>query len=348
MVHTLILLQTAPYPSGFFICDLCRERGSGAVFHCSACHFDLHPSCVATGELISHFTHFEHPLHLETLANNRGHTCNVCGDPASPTVYRCDECRFDVHPHCARAPRFIQHSCHKHILKLIAKEDAYSGSCWCDVCGKEVTSRMYHCSSCEFDVHISCIMLPCNPYSAKHPEHRLKLFNRQSRKASCAECCKDASKWGYVCETCGLYLHVDCASIPGHEVAASPASALGDSTSLVSSTDVEAVLKMMGRLLVPSAHGISPTEGAAARKVMKLLEQQKQVVPANLCPVVSRLTTDGDGNICPTCLEDYTSENQRRGLRCGHHFHTGCILHWLESSNRCPVCRQQVIFIDGL
>lgn len=351
MVHTLVFLQTVPYPTGFFICDLCREKGSGAVFHCSACHFDLHPSCIATGEQISHFSHFKHPLHIETLASNKTHTCDVCGDPAFPTVYHCDECDFDMHPHCSRAPRLIQHSCHKHILQLISKVDAYSGSCWCDGCGKEATNHVYHCSTCDFDLHISCAMLPCNPFHTKHPEHRLKLFNRADtrlRKASCAECGKDASKWAYGCEACGFYLHVGCANVPGHEVAPPPTSALGDSTSIATSSDIEAVVKMMDRLLVSSSESVTSSEGTAARKVMKMLEQQQQGVPVSLSSMASRLTRDaGDRNTCPTCLEDYESEKQRRDLRCGHHFHTGCILRWLDSSNRCPVCRQQVMFVDG-
>lgn len=306
MVHTLVFLQTVPYPTGFFICDLCREKGSGAVFHCSACHFDLHPSCIATGEQISHFSHFKHPLHIETLASNKTHTCDVCGDPAFPTVYHCDECDFDMHPHCARAPRLIQHSCHKHILQLISKVDAYSGSCWCDGCGKEATNHVYHCSTCDFDLHISCAMLPCNPFHTKHPDHRLKLFYRADtrlRKASCAECGKDASKWAYGCEACGFYLHVGCANVPGHEVAP-PASALGDSTSIATSSDIEAVVKMMDRLLVSSSESVTSSEGTAARKVMKMLEQQQLGVPVSLSPTASRLTRDaGDRNTCPTCLE---------------------------------------------
>ncbi|KAH7366281.1 hypothetical protein KP509_18G071100 [Ceratopteris richardii] len=347
MVHTLVLLESVPYPTGFFICDLCREKGSGSVFHCSACHFDLHPSCIATSEQISHFSHYNHALHIENLDTNKVHTCDVCGDPAFPTVYHCDDCEFDMHPHCARAPRFIHHTFHKHILQLRLKKDVYSGCCWCDICGKEAFNSIYHCSSCKFDVHISCAMLPCNPYNSKHPEHRLKLLSKISRKASCVECGKEASRWAYGCESCGFYLHVDCANIPRHEVAALPTSALGDSTSLATASDIKTVVKMMDRLLISSAESVSSTEGAAARRVMKMLEQQQHGVPVSLSPSVSMLTRDGDRNTCPTCLEEYASEKQRKSLRCGHHFHTGCILRWLDNSNRCPVCRREVMFIDG-
>lgn len=151
----------------------------------------------------------------------------------------------------------------------------------------------------------------------------------------------------YGCEACGFYMHVGCGNLPGHEVAPL-SSALGDSPSSASSSDIEAVVKVMDRLLISSSDTVSSSEGRAVRRVMKMLEQQQQVVPVSLSSAASRVSRDGgDRSACPTCLEEYESEKQRRNLRCGHHFHTSCILRWMDSSNRCPVCRQQVIFIDG-
>ncbi|EAY81585.1 hypothetical protein OsI_36751 [Oryza sativa Indica Group] len=45
-----------------------------------------------------------------------------------------------------------------------------------------------------------------------------------------------------------------------------------------------------------------------------------------------------DEDVCPTCLEDYTSENPRIVMQCSHHFHLGCIYEWMERSEACPVC----------
>jgi hypothetical protein len=34
------------YPGGIFSCNICKKRGAGPVFRCSACNYDVHPSCV--------------------------------------------------------------------------------------------------------------------------------------------------------------------------------------------------------------------------------------------------------------------------------------------------------------
>ncbi|KAA8547878.1 hypothetical protein F0562_004307 [Nyssa sinensis] len=45
-----------------------------------------------------------------------------------------------------------------------------------------------------------------------------------------------------------------------------------------------------------------------------------------------------DEDVCPTCLEEYTSENPKIITKCTHHFHLGCIYEWMERSESCPVC----------
>ncbi|GFZ16458.1 RING/U-box superfamily protein [Actinidia rufa] len=53
-------------------------------------------------------------------------------------------------------------------------------------------------------------------------------------------------------------------------------------------------------------------------------------------PVVSVLEED----VCPTCLEEYDTENPKIMTQCEHHFHLACILEWMERSDTCPVCDQ--------
>ncbi|KAF8379549.1 hypothetical protein HHK36_028989 [Tetracentron sinense] len=57
-------------------------------------------------------------------------------------------------------------------------------------------------------------------------------------------------------------------------------------------------------------------------------------------PVVSATEED----VCPTCLEEYDAENPRIITKCEHHFHLSCILEWMERSDTCPVCDQEMIF----
>ncbi|KAK4800967.1 hypothetical protein SAY86_021454 [Trapa natans] len=47
---------------------------------------------------------------------------------------------------------------------------------------------------------------------------------------------------------------------------------------------------------------------------------------------------------CPTCLEEYDAGNPKIITKCEHHFHLACILEWLERSDTCPVCDQEMVF----
>lgn len=46
---------------------------------------------------------------------------------------------------------------------------------------------------------------------------------------------------------------------------------------------------------------------------------------------------------CPTCLEEYDEDNPKIITKCEHHFHLSCILEWMERSDTCPVCDQEMI-----
>lgn len=51
---------------------------------------------------------------------------------------------------------------------------------------------------------------------------------------------------------------------------------------------------------------------------------------------------------CPICLEEYDTENPKLITKCDHHFHLSCILEWMERSDSCPICDQEMIFDDTL
>ncbi|CAL9037385.1 unnamed protein product [Musa banksii] len=54
-----------------------------------------------------------------------------------------------------------------------------------------------------------------------------------------------------------------------------------------------------------------------------------------------------DEDVCPTCLEDYTSEDPKITMQCSHHFHLGCIYEWMERSDACPVCGKMMVFKEA-
>lgn len=43
---------------------------------------------------------------------------------------------------------------------------------------------------------------------------------------------------------------------------------------------------------------------------------------------------------CTVCMEDFKLEEPVRRLSCLHHFHTDCIVPWLELHGTCPICRK--------
>lgn len=55
-----------------------------------------------------------------------------------------------------------------------------------------------------------------------------------------------------------------------------------------------------------------------------------------------------DEDVCPTCLEEYTTENPKILTKCSHHFHLGCIYEWMERSESCPVCGKVMAFDETI
>ncbi|XP_057497534.1 probable E3 ubiquitin-protein ligase RHB1A [Actinidia eriantha] len=57
-----------------------------------------------------------------------------------------------------------------------------------------------------------------------------------------------------------------------------------------------------------------------------------------------KVSVTEEEDVCPTCLEDYDAENPKITTKCNHHFHLSCILEWMERSDTCPICDQEMIF----
>ncbi|GAA0187061.1 hypothetical protein LIER_34349 [Lithospermum erythrorhizon] len=108
--HTLKLLANPPYQGGTFTCNACIKEGTGFVYNCATCSFDLHVDCVSWPEKVKREDH-QHPLTLffssPTPPNTEGQPevttiCDVCQTAIHEMAwtYSCHECDFATHLEC--------------------------------------------------------------------------------------------------------------------------------------------------------------------------------------------------------------------------------------------------------
>ncbi|EME32763.1 zinc finger (C3HC4-type RING finger) family protein [Galdieria sulphuraria] len=47
--------------------------------------------------------------------------------------------------------------------------------------------------------------------------------------------------------------------------------------------------------------------------------------------------------VCAICLDSVQVDSLIRVVKCGHAFHSSCIVHWLTNANRCPLCNTAAV-----
>ncbi|XP_074263981.1 uncharacterized protein LOC141586589 [Silene latifolia] len=89
-------------------CDVCGKPTRGYLFHCSACSYQLHPSCAMLSNKMKFPTH-PHPLLIlpastnSLLSGDPGELpCAECKRKRSGQVYRCTVCDYYLHAACAK------------------------------------------------------------------------------------------------------------------------------------------------------------------------------------------------------------------------------------------------------
>ncbi|XP_015898249.2 E3 ubiquitin-protein ligase At3g02290 [Ziziphus jujuba] len=82
-------------------------------------------------------------------------------------------------------------------------------------------------------------------------------------------------------------------------------------------------------------------------KVCHSESSEKALATKVACGLTYTQPSSEDEDVCPTCLDEYTPENPKITTRCSHHFHLGCIYEWLERSESCPICGQEMEFCES-
>lgn len=108
------------------------------------------------------------------------------------------------------------------------------------------------------------------------------------------------------------------------------------------------------RLTSPAYASTSPTRSNHLQVLESLITQltisasmntpQKPKYPPTSRKFIAQIETiditpSTKSETCCICLNDFANFLVGKKLNCGHVFHSGCLLPWLECTNRCPLCR---------
>ncbi|KAG7626992.1 Protein kinase C-like phorbol ester/diacylglycerol-binding domain [Arabidopsis thaliana x Arabidopsis arenosa] len=126
--------------------------------------------------------------------------------------YFCNEpyCHIWFHKECGEAPlEIINHSFHPQHPLLLTNE---SRDGLCDLCGQQLLSPSYSCSTCEFKLDLTCGIKP-SPPAIEHPlchNHPVVFLKIREEKVPCDLCKESIDGPSYSCLECDVYFHVNC------------------------------------------------------------------------------------------------------------------------------------------
>ncbi|KAH9302740.1 hypothetical protein KI387_014323 [Taxus chinensis] len=176
-------------------------------------------SGVEVDKEIRHFSHSQHALNMAHQPYL--YICNGCKEPGAGPRYRlhtqsevrCNQCDFNIHEFCSKAPATLTHPYHTQHQLIFHKKPSAHNKSKCFVCGKATNGFAFRCSTCNFCLHPCCSQLPAILFVKAHPQHTLKLLpgSLDGSPYTCNFCKKRGTTWVYCCAACGFYLHALCA-----------------------------------------------------------------------------------------------------------------------------------------
>ncbi|KAI3455097.1 hypothetical protein Pfo_011760 [Paulownia fortunei] len=176
------------------------------------------PAAAPPSSPLVHFTH-PHELHPLSLYNPQT-PCSGCKLQSSGIMYTCKPCNFTLHQSCAKLPQLITHPSHGGCSLSLLTTASYPGGIFsCDACSRRGDGWSYHCTRCEYDLHVTCASKPLKIRHQAHSSCELELTFKNpymnSSGFSCDICRKIGSKqWLYRCNSCEFDVHLDCTTVP--------------------------------------------------------------------------------------------------------------------------------------
>ncbi|XP_038723168.1 uncharacterized protein LOC120015042 [Tripterygium wilfordii] len=176
---------------------------------------------------LDHFHQHDFVFSEELLNNTDGGEtlCNVCLEPAGllGATYNCIDCYFFLHKTCAELPSQIKHPLHRKHGLVLLPNSPYRGRYGCDFCGIGSENYVYHCSTCQFDLHPKCAMLHRCFIQPESQNHRFTRLSR-SDPFTCNFCGIYTDRWIPIefvdrdrspssCTECHIVVHRKCISL---------------------------------------------------------------------------------------------------------------------------------------
>ncbi|CAN6926869.1 unnamed protein product [Brassica oleracea] len=187
--------------------------------------------------MIRNDTHFWSPAHSDGLSESdlskihdtikkrnlyhipRLNFCCDCLERIEDDDFRsgCNSCGKQWHLRCIpSSPAVINHPFHAyHPLELLIDVPPEHSKGKCDACKEELKSYFYHCSLCNFSMHVRCSRNPPPPKVKTSKCHERELFCMvRNDTFTCNACGTHGERCPYVCAPCGVMFHRECIDLP--------------------------------------------------------------------------------------------------------------------------------------
>lgn len=147
---------------------------------------------------------------------DKRHNCSRCRYNQQNFSDSCHDCLFQTNMKGEFLPIIFNHESHAHPLNLVMMPLSYSYEFKCAGCGDFGHSISYRCYDCNFNLHVSCILLPLK-VSYSYDKHPLRLtydsLEQNYLDKSYCEACKEERNpehWFYYCPACESSIHLYC------------------------------------------------------------------------------------------------------------------------------------------
>ncbi|KAK6162849.1 hypothetical protein DH2020_002690 [Rehmannia glutinosa] len=174
-----------------------------------------------------HFSHEHLLIPIQRDDEDEEIQCKTCKELIEEESFHgCPACEFCLHEICLEAPRSMVHPSHpSHPLALLPTPTYPNRFYGCNACGLEGKGFSFSCAHCEYDLHLTCAILPETGFIEEAHPHEIKLVFEppcknindvdQTNEIIACDICGlteviSQGYWFYYCEACEFVVHITC------------------------------------------------------------------------------------------------------------------------------------------